>query len=230
MPYIIIRDYTKVEINVKKRIFVTATNTDIGKTYTTKLLLKEFASRGLRVGAIKPIETGVIDKDAKDAKELLALLVELNSEFKDISLEDIVPITYKLPASPYVASGGEKLDIKKIEMAMQKLEKYCDVLIIEGAGGLFVPVDRELMMVDLIKEFKASALLVTHCSLGCINDTLLSKKVLEDAKIKHQVAFNCREEDSSFETISLPYFLKSGFEVMKVGKNIDTICDVLYNL
>ena len=230
MPYIIIRDYTKVEINVKKRIFVTATNTDIGKTYTTKLLLREFASRGLRVGAIKPIESGVIDADAKDAKELLTLLRELNCEFKEISLEDIVPITYEMPASPFVASGGKKLDIKKIEKAIEKLEKHCDVLIIEGAGGLFVPVDSELMMVDLISEFEASALLVTHCSLGCINDTLLSKKVLEDAKIKHQVAFNCREEDSSFETISLPYFLKSGLEVMKVGKNIDTICDVLYNL
>lgn len=215
---------------MKKRIFITATNTDIGKTYTTKLLLKEFASRGFRVGAIKPIETGVVEGDAKDANELLTLLRELNSEFKEISLADIVPITYELPASPFVASGGKKLDVKKIEKAIVKLEKYCDVLIIEGAGGLLVPVDAELMMVDLIKEFKATALLVTHCSLGCVNDTLLSKRVLEDVKIKHQIAFNCRGEDVNFEAISLPYFLKSGFEVMKVDKNIDTICDVLYNL
>jgi len=215
---------------VKKRIFVTATNTDIGKTYTTKLLLREFASRGFRVGAIKPIETGVVEGDAKDANELLTLLKELNSEFKEISLADIVPITYELPASPFVASGGKKLDIKKIEKAIEKLEKYCDILIIEGAGGLLVPVDAELMMVDLISQLRASALLVTHCSLGCVNDTLLSKRVLVHAKIKHQVAFNCRDEDVNFEAISLPYFLKSGFEVMKVGKNIDTICDVLYNL
>lgn len=215
---------------MKKRIFVTATNTDIGKTYTTKLLLREFASRGFRVGAIKPIETGVVEGDAKDANELLTLLKELNSEFKEISLADIVPITYELPASPFVASGGKKLDIKKIEKAIEKLEKYCDILIIEGAGGLLVPVDAELMMVDLISQFRASALLVTHCSLGCVNDTLLSKRVLVHAKIKHQVAFNCRDEDANFEAISLPYFLKSEFEVMKVGKNIDTICDVLYNL
>lgn len=230
MPYVIVRDYTKVEINVKKRIFVTATNTDIGKTYTTKLLLCEFASRGFRVGAIKPIETGVVDADAKDAKELLSLLRELNCEFDEICLEDIVPITYELPASPFVASGGKKVDLKKIERAIEKLEKYCDILIIEGAGGLFVPVDKDLMMLDLISHFRASALLVTHCSLGCINDTLLSKRVLEDANIKHLVAFNCRGEDESFEAISEPYFLKSGFVVMKVSKNIDTICDVLYNL
>ncbi|EQB39967.1 hypothetical protein M947_02800 [Sulfurimonas hongkongensis] len=215
---------------MKKRIFVTATNTDIGKTYTTKLLLREFASRGFRVGAIKPIETGVISTDAKDANELLSVLRELNCEFKEMTLEDIVPITYEKAASPFVASEGKKLDIKKIQKAIEKLEMHCDILIIEGAGGLLVPIDRELMMVDLITLFNSSALLVTHCSLGCINDTLLSRKVLEDAKIKHQVAFNCREEDRSFEAISLPYFLKSGFEVMKVSKNIDTICDVLYNL
>ena len=63
-----------------KRIFVTATNTDIGKTYTTKRLLKEFASAGLRVGVIKPIETGVINGIYPDGNELLTLIQELNPE------------------------------------------------------------------------------------------------------------------------------------------------------
>lgn len=215
---------------MKKRIFVTATNTDIGKTHTTKLLLREFASRGFRVGAIKPIETGVVNFDAKDAKELLGVLRELNSEFANINLEDIVPIVYELAASPFVASRGKELDIKKLDSAIEKLEKYCDILIIEGAGGLLVPLDCELMMVDLVSHFKASAILVTHCSLGCINDTLLSKRVLEDANIKHLVVFNCREDDTGFEAISLPYFIEIKYPVMKVSKNIDTICDVLYNL
>jgi len=213
-----------------KRIFITATNTDIGKTYTTKLLLREFASRGLRVGVIKPIETGVVDGYAPDGVELLRTVKELNSEFDKVSLRDIVPITYELPAAPFVSSNNEKLDLQLLEKAVEKLEKLCDVLIIEGAGGLYVPVDEDTMMVDVIKYFEASALLVTHCSLGCINDTLLSKKLLEDENIKHAVAFNCRENDDSFATVSQPYFFKTGFEVMKVSQNIDTICDVLYNL
>ncbi|MCK4738045.1 MAG: dethiobiotin synthase [Sulfurimonas sp.] len=211
-----------------KRIFVTATNTDIGKTYTTKLLLKEFASRGIRVGVVKLIETGV-DKKAFDAEELLACIKELNPEFKELQVEDIVPITYKLPAAPFVASNGEKLNLKKIDEAVEKIEKLCDVLIIEGAGGLYVPIDEKYMMIDLITYFKAHALLVTHCSLGCINDTLLSKKALGDKNIRHVVAFNCRENDESFSTVSEPYFLQTGFEVLKVSENIDTICDVLYN-
>lgn len=213
-----------------KRIFITATNTDIGKTYTTKLLLREFASRGIRVGVIKPIETGVVDDFAPDGSELLECVKELNKEFKDLCVKDIVPITYELPAAPFVSSNNAKLNLQQLDKTVAKLEELCDVLIIEGAGGLYVPIDEDMMMVDLIKHFGASALLVTHCSLGCINDTLLSKKVLKDKKIKHAVAFNCRKNDESFSTVSEPYFLKTQFDVLKVDKNIDTICDVLYNL
>ncbi len=214
---------------MSKRIFVTATNTDIGKTYTTKLLLEKFASRGLRVAVIKPIETGV-DNKALDGEELLTCIKKLNPECKDLKVEDIVPITYKLPAAPFVASNNSKLDMKKIDSAVKRLEKLCDLLIIEGAGGLYVPIDEEYMMIDMITHFKASALLVTHCSLGCINDTLLSKKALQNRDISHVVAFNCKESDDSFGVVSEPYFKQTGFEVLKVSENIDTICDVLYNI
>lgn len=212
-----------------KRIFVTATNTNIGKTYTTKLLLKEFVSRGQRVGVIKPIETGVVDYPA-DGEELLECVKELNPKLWSLEVEDIVPITYALPAAPYVASSNTPLDIGKILLKIEELENSCDIVIIEGAGGLYVPIDEEYMMIDLISKLDAIALLVTHCSLGCINDTLLSKKALEEKKILHVTAFNCRDDDSNFAKISEPYFLKIGFEVLKVDNDIEKICDVLYNL
>ncbi len=224
------KDYSEEEIIMAKRIFITATNTDIGKTYATKLLLKEYASAGQRVGVIKPIETGVVNGVYPDGDVLLALVQELNPEFKDIRVEDIVPISYELPAAPFVASDNARLDFDKLNAAVSKLEKLCDILIIEGAGGLYVPVDGNTMIIDLIKYFKASALLVTHCSLGCINDTLLSSKALLDKEIAHTIAFNCRENDESFPSVSKPYFDKIGFQTLKVDENIDTICDVLYNL
>lgn len=223
-------NYNKLEITMNKRIFITATNTDIGKTYTTKLLLKEFARRGLRIGVIKPVETGVENGVYLDGDQLLKCVQELNSEFRDLNVEDIVPISYELPAAPFISSKGEKFDFKKIDVQVKKLEQRCDILIFEGAGGLLVPVDEDNMVADLIEYYGATALLVTHCSLGCINDTLLSKRLLEEMGIKHTVAFNCREEDSSFETVSKPYFDKKGFEVLKVSNQIDKICDVLYNL
>jgi dethiobiotin synthetase len=213
-----------------KRIFVTATNTDIGKTYTTKKLLKEYANNGIRVGAIKLIETGVVDGKAPDGMELLALLKELNPEFKDVSLEDIVPITYELPAAPYIASQAKALDFSLLSAKIEKLEALCDILIIEGAGGLLVPIDGSFMMIDLILFFQASALLVTHCSLGCINDTLLSLQALKNRNITSVVAFNCKGQEESFAKISEPFFLNTGYDVLKVDNDIDTICDVLYNL
>nr|CAI78768.1 dethiobiotin synthetase [uncultured Campylobacterota bacterium] len=223
-------DYTKLEIIMRKRIFITATNTDIGKTYTTKLLLKEFASRGILVGVIKLIETGVIDGYAPDGEALLECVKQLNPKLWSLEVEDIVPITYELPAAPFVASNNTLLDFKKIQTKIEEMEASCDLLIIEGAGGLYVPIDENSMMIDLISHFKATALLVTHCSLGCINDTLLSKKALSDRNIPHAIAFNCRENDSDFSRVSEPYFLQAGFEVLKVNENIDSICDVLYNL
>lgn len=213
-----------------KRIFITATNTDIGKTYTTKLLLKSFAARGLRVGVMKPVETGVVDGFYPDGSELLKLVQKLNPEFIGLHVTDIVPISYELPAAPSVASNNKPLDMKALHVTIEKLEKLCDVLIIEGAGGLYVPVDENYMIIDLIKEFEASALLVTHCSLGCINDTLLSKKALEDRKIPHVIGFNCKEDDESFLHVSQPYFDNSGFKVLKITDDIDTLGQLLYNL
>ncbi|MGE4395921.1 MAG: dethiobiotin synthase [Sulfurimonas sp.] len=213
-----------------KRIFVTATNTNIGKTYTTKLLLREYASRGLKVGVIKPIETGVVNGYTEDAEELLEEVKELNTKLWHLEAEDIAPIIYEMAAAPFVASNNAPLDLKKILTKIEELEAFCDIIIIEGAGGLYVPIDEKYMMVDLISLLNAKALLVTHCSLGCINDTLLSKKALEERKIEHAVAFNCKEDDESFSKISEPYFLKTDFRVLKLSRDIDIICDVLYNL
>jgi dethiobiotin synthetase len=215
---------------MSKRIFITATNTNIGKTYTAKQLLKHYASLGKKVGAIKLIETGVVDGIYPDGDELFELLKELNPAFKDMSIEDIVPISYELGAAPCVASGGKALDFDILSAAIEKLEKICDILIIEGAGGLLVPVDRNFMMIDLITFFNSKALLVTHCSLGCINDTLLSLKVLQDRNIDAMLVFNCKEQDKDFSLKSEPFFINNDIEVLKLSENIDTICDVMYNL
>jgi len=215
---------------MKKRIFVTATNTDIGKTYTTMQLLKEYASQGIEVGAIKLIETGVRDGVYPDGDLLLSTLKELNPKFNDIEVKDIVPISYELPAAPSIASNGVALDFDILTDAIEKLENICDVLIIEGAGGLLVPVDRNFMMIDLITFFSAKALLVTHCSLGCINDTLLSLQLLQNRNIDAMLVFNCRDEDKDFEVVSKPFFVTNDIEVLKTSDNIDTICDVMYNL
>ncbi len=209
-----------------KRIFVTATNTDIGKTYTTGLLINAYRKMGLRVGVCKPIETGVSDIPS-DGKLLFDAACEGNPALRALTLEDIVPIRFPLPAAPYVASGGTSIDLDRVERALEKIEPLCDVVLIEGAGGLFVPIDRNTMMIDLPRRLGAVTLLVTHCRLGCINDTLLNLKALDDAHLPYLWGFNCRQSDDSFTQTSLPYFADRFGSLYFIQGDIDAIAHSL---
>lgn len=211
---------------MSKRIFVTATNTNIGKTHTSKLLIDAFTRLGLRVGVYKPIETGVTSIPP-DGNTLFQTALSLNPLLASLTLADIVTLQYPLPAAPFVANGGKAIDLSLFDKALAKIEALCDVVIIEGAGGLMVPIDEETMMIDLPRYFNAVTLLVTHCNLGCINDTLLSIKVLEEAKVSFVLAFNCRDEETSFETTSFPYFNYRYKNIYRINRDIDTIAQAL---
>ncbi len=211
---------------MSKRIFVTATNTNIGKTYTSQLLIAALSRMGLRVGVYKPIETGVITI-APDGNSLFETALLHNPVLKALSLNDIVTLQLPLPAAPFVSNRGKSIDLAIFDNALAKIEALCDVVIIEGAGGLMVPIDENIMMLDLPRYFNATTLLVSHCSLGCINDTLLSIKALEDAELPFVWALNCRLEDLSFDSTSLPYFNYRFKKIYRVNDDIDTIAKAL---
>ena len=166
---------------INKSIFITATNTDVGKTYASEKFLRYFTSKGLKVGYFKPFETGVIDFPL-DGTKMLNLVKTLNPSF-DVTINDVVPYQFKLPAAPYVAKENTIIDIEFLKEKKKYLEQFCDLLIIEGAGGLMVPVEKDLFIIDLIKIFDASAILIAPSKLGCINDTLLSINVLKAKNI-----------------------------------------------
>ena len=209
-----------------KRIFITATNTDIGKTYVTTHLLKHYAALGHRVGVIKPIETGV-EQSPPDGSGLLALIQELNPLMRDLDIDDIVSIQFRLPAAPYCANHAESIDLSVVDRAIKKIEARCDILIIEGAGGLYVPIDRETMIIDLIGRFQAKALLVSHCRLGCINDTILSIKALQESSCDFEWTLNCHDNDHSFNTVSEPYFKDLYPDFTIFSRDIATIAQTL---
>jgi dethiobiotin synthetase len=194
---------------MKKRIFITATNTNIGKTYATSLLLRELSNSGLKVGVFKPIETGV-ENEPLDGKKLFDIALSLNPDLCALDLNTIVPYQYKLPAAPIVAKGKEKIDLAYLSQKLSQIEEYCDVVLIEGAGGLMVPVEEDLFMVDFISYFKASVLLVSPSRLGSINDTLLSQYLLESKNIAYTWAINIFEDRDTFEEVTAPFY-KNGF-------------------
>jgi dethiobiotin synthetase len=211
---------------MNKRLFITATNTDIGKTYTTIQLLNAFTTMGLRVGVYKPIETGVNGLPA-DGSLLLKYAQNLNPDFRSLRVADIVTLSFTLPASPYVANKGENIDLEQFDRALEKIEKLCDIVLIEGAGGLMVPLDENRMMIDLAKHFRATVLLVTHCRLGCINDTLLSLNTLKESNIPYEWGFNCRAEDKNFMQTTLPYFKNRFDPLYFIGHNTDALAQGL---
>lgn len=189
-----------------KSIFVSATNTDVGKTYACEKFLKYFAKNGLKVGYFKPCETGVVNTP-QDASKMFELVKSLNPNFKKLSINDIVPYQFKLPAAPYVASKDIDIDIEFLKKKKEYLQNFCDVLIIEGAGGLMVPLKKDIFMIDMIKIFNSLAFLITPSKLGCINDTLLSINALKSKDIDFEFFINLFLDKDSFEEVSKPFLL-----------------------
>lgn len=207
-------------------IFITATNTDIGKTYTTCKLIEELGKRGLHVGVFKPIETGVIDEPL-DGAILQEAAKKTNPALNSFTCSDIVPIQFTLPAAPYVAKENEKIDINSLHVAYEKIASVSDIVLIEGAGGLMVPIDENMYMFDLIKEFEAVTLLVTHANLGCINDTLLNINLLESLHVEYEWCVNFRDNKEDFDRTTLPFYQDKFGKVLSVQSNITQMADLL---
>ncbi len=195
----------KKDINYykNKSIFITATNTDVGKTYASEKFLRYFAKAGLKVGYFKPCVTGVVDYPL-DGTKMLNLVKELNPSF-DVNINDVVPYQFKLPAAPYVAKENTKIDLNYLKQKKDFLQNKCDILIIEGAGGLMVPIEKDIFIIDLIQIFESFAFLITPSKLGCINDTLLSMEALKNKKIDFEFFINLYQDINSFEEVSKPF-------------------------
>jgi len=186
-------------------LFITATNTNVGKTYTTLKLIESFSKQGILVGVCKPIETGVVTEPL-DAQALLEVIQKHNPNFKALKPKDITAYTFELPAAPFCADHKKIIKIEVIKEKIAELQKLCDLLIIEGAGGLMVPITKEYKMIDLAKELNLKTLLVTSSKLGSINDTLLSIEALKSHDIAFDWCVNLFEDAESFDEVTKPYY------------------------
>ena len=186
-------------------LFITATGTNVGKTYTTLQLIETLASKGHKVGVYKPIETGV-SHTAPDATILLKACQKVNDNFKNLKPLDITAYTFSLPAAPFCADIEQSIRIQKIIEKYHTLSKLCDILLVEGAGGLLVPITKDYTMIDLITELNIKTLLVTPSRLGCINDTLLSIEALKARNIDFDWCVNVYEDKKDFAKVTQPYY------------------------
>ena len=157
-----------------KGIFVTGTDTGVGKTIISAALALTLKEEGLDVGVMKPIESGALP-----SKEGLlpqdALFLREVSGVKD-PLELLNPYRFEAPLAPAPASSlvGKEIDLEKIKEAFHKLSSRHQVVVVEGVGGLLVPLSDKVLLPQLIKLLGIPLLLVARASLGTINHTLLS--------------------------------------------------------
>lgn len=175
---------------MKAGYFITGTDTGVGKTIVTAAILRSFIKKGLKVGAMKVIETGCINKDGillPSDGMFLRDMAEMND-----SLDLITPVKLENPLSPLVASRLEdvEIDIERIFKSFEALKKKYEYLLVEGVGGLMVPLVKEekkksafYFVRDLIKDMKLPVILVTRPALGTINHTLLTLEALKNKKI-----------------------------------------------
>jgi len=156
---------------------ITGTNTDIGKTYVACGLAREFKNRGLDVGVFKPFCSGSRD----DAEKLI-----LASGVKD-SIEKVNPFFFEQPLAPYHALKLEdkNIDIKKCFDAYDVLRQRHDLMIVEGAGGLMVPImdtpDGIYSFCDLFMDIACDIIIVASRDLGTINHSWLTAKACDEA-------------------------------------------------
>jgi len=164
-----------------KCIFVTGTDTGVGKTVIVACLASSLIKIGKKVAVYKPVQCGnLIDGNIKSPD--LAIVKELSG----MSDKDLVnDFSFSLAASPHLAAEHDKakVDIQTIKDHAKSLLNSYDFVIIEGAGGLIVPLTRTYTVLDLIKDLSIPTLIVSRASLGTINHTSLTINTLKSLEI-----------------------------------------------
>lgn len=163
------------------RLGVTGTDTGVGKTVVSTVLLRLMRARGMCVAGMKPVETGVSPGDtASDAARLR------DAAGEDDPMQLVRPLLLKEPLAPWVASarGGTRVDLDALDAAFRTLSQGRDAILVEGAGGLLVPLTREIAYDGLFVQWDLDLVVVAGNRLGAINHTLLTVRAAHDAGLR----------------------------------------------
>jgi dethiobiotin synthetase len=165
-----------------KSLFITGTDTDVGKTYIAAGLAVAFRKMGINVGVMKPFAAGRAQKKGYKSEDI----VILSRAAKACDPEKLVnPQFFKIPASPYTAwkTLKTKPKISTILSSFKKLTKLHDMILVEGMGGIMTPILKNYYITNLIKEMKIPTVIVTRSKIGTVNHTIMTCKMCEKYKI-----------------------------------------------
>lgn len=201
-------------------ILVCATNTNVGKTYSSCKLIEYLNLQKIDCVGFKPIETGA--KESAVDVEMLLKSSKTNPKFKTLKPTDINCYTFSLPAAPFVAKD-KKIELKKIKNQLKKLRKISDIVVIESAGGLMTPIKKNFFMIDLANYLDAVVLLITPSKLGCISETLSAIKLLNAQDIEYIWCVNLHENRDEFLKISYKYYEVKFKDILILEDNLEQI-------
>jgi dethiobiotin synthetase len=195
-----------------KSLFVTGTDTDVGKTYVTAGLAVTLRKMGIDVGIMKPFAAGTPQKKGFKSEDL-----EILSRAAQVSdPEDLMnPQFFKMAASPYTASKSlkVKVKVKLVLSSFKKLSKLHTMLLVEGMGGIMTPILKNYFVTDLIKEMKIPTVIVTRTKIGTVNHTIMTCKMCEKYKIP-------------IKGIIINNFDSDGYSVKTLKRDLQSLTDV----
>ena len=202
----------------KTGLFITGTDTGVGKTVVTAGLALLLRKRGLDVGVMKPIETGCPARSSRRIGPDIRFLMAAAEAHDDLDL--IAPYRLKAPLAPLVAAEREgiAIDLHRIADAYRRLAAQHAVMLVEGIGGLMVPLTRQATVLDLIRLLKLPILIVAANRLGTLNHTLLTLRSAEQAGMMVRgIVFNQTKQRMDLSAQTNPQVLASWVKVPVLG-------------
>jgi dethiobiotin synthetase len=192
-------------------LFITGTDTGVGKTHIAARLLRLLRASGIRCAGMKPICCG----DRRDAEILLAACND------GLTIDDVNPVWLKTPAAPIVGSLMEKaqIDVEKVLAAFQTLQRCVEHVIVEGVGGWLVPIRADYFTSDLAVAMKLPVLVVAQNRLGVLNHTALTVRSVAAHQLRCAgVVLNSAQMTSDVAALTNADILKRIVDVPLLGE------------
>ena len=167
---------------LSKSLFITGTDTDVGKTYVAAGLGMTLRETGINVGVMKPFAAGTPKKRGYKSGDVQILSRAVQTSDPECLVN---PQFFPIPASPYTAWKNLKIrpSIPAVLSAFKKLSALHDMLLVEGMGGVMTPILREYFVADLIRDMRIPAVIVSKSRIGTINHTVMTVRMCERYRI-----------------------------------------------
>ena len=195
-----------------KPLFVTGTDTDIGKTFVCAGLAHALKKLDINVGIMKPFACGDKQKTGFSSNDLTVLAdAAMVNDTEDI----INPFFFPIPASPYTAAKnlGVKINIERVMECFRKLDEIHDIVLVEGIGGIMTPILKDYAIIDLIKDLMANTIIVTSSKIGTVNHTVLTCNM-------------CKNMNIPIKGLIINNFDSTGYPIPELERDLNALTDL----